>query len=156
MNIYKHDIVMISIKKQLQSLQKILSCLIAATTFSGPKTTWSTLSPGSASSRMPWDGIKEQVDSYAPLMSPTYNTESKNGMSCSTRSGAKMRVPLVTVTRYHCMHHNQTCPEGSRGADSQHYWQVVEVLSEEEILNWAQNRSQIKERRNLPDREVSA
>lgn len=87
---------MISIKKQLQSLQKILSCPIAVTTFFGPKTTWSALSPGSAPSRMPWDGIKEQADSYAPLMSSTYNTESKNGMSCFTRSGAKMRVPLVS------------------------------------------------------------
>lgn len=96
MNIYKQNMVIFSIKKQLQSLQKILSCPIAVTTFFGPKTTWSALSPGSAPSGMPWDGIKEQVDSYAPLMSSTYNTESKNGMSCFTRSGAKMRVPLVS------------------------------------------------------------
>lgn len=147
MNIYKHNIVMISIRKQLQSLQKILSCPIAVTTFFGAKTAWSALSTGSPSSRMPWDVIKEQVDSYTPLMSSTYNTESKNGMSCFTRSGARMRVPLVT--RYHC-------PEGSRGADSQHYWQVMEVFSEEEILNWDQNGSQMKKRRNLPGREVSA
>lgn len=105
---------------------------------------------------MPWDGMKEQVDSYVPLMSSTYNTGSKNGIFCFTRSGAKMRVPLVTVTRYHCMHHNQTCPEGSRGVDSQHYLQVMEVFSEGEILNWAQNRSQNKKRRNLPGREVGA
>ncbi|KAM7327243.1 hypothetical protein ACRRTK_013610 [Alexandromys fortis] len=41
--------------------------------------------------KMPWDGMKEQLDSYVPLMSSTYNTGSKNGMFCFTRSGAKMR-----------------------------------------------------------------